>query len=106
MAGLVPAIHVFVAAGFQDVDARDIGVRKHAVLRTAMRGHDEGNPVLKREIPELSHHVFPPTASGLARCELESRALIDMPCGGEHAVRPQSDLCVTFSSRKAHALVD
>jgi hypothetical protein len=31
MAGLVPAIHVFVAAGFQDVDARDIGVRKHAV---------------------------------------------------------------------------
>src|SRR5262245_51911249 len=24
----------------EDVDARDIGVRKHAVLRTAMRGHD------------------------------------------------------------------
>jgi hypothetical protein len=27
----------------EDVDARDIGVRKHAVLRTAMRGHDDGN---------------------------------------------------------------
>jgi hypothetical protein len=25
----------------EDVDARDIGVRKHAVLWTAMRGHDE-----------------------------------------------------------------
>ena len=24
----------------QDVDARDIGVRKHAVLRTAKPGHD------------------------------------------------------------------
>jgi hypothetical protein len=28
MAGLVPAIHVFVAASKQDVDARDIGERK------------------------------------------------------------------------------
>jgi len=41
MAGLVPAIHVFVIATPEDVDARDIGVRKHAVLRTAMRGHDD-----------------------------------------------------------------
>src|SRR5665213_2007836 len=42
MAGLVPAIHVFALsyARKQGVDARDIGVRKHAVLRTAMRGHD------------------------------------------------------------------
>jgi hypothetical protein len=44
MAGLVPAIHVSGRAKKkkkQDVDARDIGVRKHAVLRTATRGHDE-----------------------------------------------------------------
>jgi len=53
MAGLVPAIHVFLDARPQGVDARDkpghdggacralcIGVRKHAVLRTAMSGHD------------------------------------------------------------------
>ena len=39
MAGLVPAIHVYGEK--EDVDARDIGVRKHAVFRTAMRGHDE-----------------------------------------------------------------
>jgi hypothetical protein len=40
MAGLVPAIHVFGQAG-KDVDARDTGERSDAVLRTAMRGHDE-----------------------------------------------------------------
>jgi hypothetical protein len=40
MAGLVPAIHVLVRSRIQDVDARDIGVRKHAVLRTAMRGNE------------------------------------------------------------------
>src|SRR5262245_6372 len=39
MAGLVPAIHVSIIC-CEGVDARDIGVRKHAVLRTAMRGHD------------------------------------------------------------------
>jgi len=38
MPGLVPAIHVLFADSLEDVDARDIGVRKHAVLRTAMRG--------------------------------------------------------------------
>src|SRR4249919_2245811 len=32
MAGLVPAIHVFPVAKAEDVDARHIGVRKHAVL--------------------------------------------------------------------------
>src|SRR5689334_15608596 len=41
MAGLVPAIHVFPDARPQDVDARVIGVRKHAVLRTAMPAHDD-----------------------------------------------------------------
>src|SRR5512139_360253 len=41
MAGLVPAIHVFLAARTEDVDARHIGVRKRAVLRTAMAGHDD-----------------------------------------------------------------
>jgi hypothetical protein len=39
MAGLVPAIHVFDPR-WKDVDARDIGERSDAVLRTAMRGHD------------------------------------------------------------------
>jgi hypothetical protein len=42
MAGLVPAIHVLLAAVKDDVDARDIGERSDAVLRTAMRGHDAG----------------------------------------------------------------
>jgi hypothetical protein len=41
MAGLVPAIHVLLYR--QDVDARDMGERSDAVLRTAMRGHDGGN---------------------------------------------------------------
>jgi hypothetical protein len=41
MAGLVPAIHDFAVFAPQDVDARDIGERSDAVLRTAMRGHDE-----------------------------------------------------------------
>jgi len=42
MAGLVPAIHVLLAAFKKDVDARDIGERSDAVLRTAKRGHDDG----------------------------------------------------------------
>jgi hypothetical protein len=41
MAGLDPAIHAFLVAK-QGVDARDIGERSDAVLRTAMRGHDGG----------------------------------------------------------------
>ena len=41
MAGLVPAIHVLLVAGNEDVDARHLGVRKHAVLRTPMAGHDD-----------------------------------------------------------------
>jgi len=40
MPGLVPGIHVFGQRTKKDVDGRDIGVRKHAVLRTAMPGHD------------------------------------------------------------------
>jgi len=40
MAGLVPAIHVLTAR-HKDVDARHIGERSDAVLRTAMAGHDE-----------------------------------------------------------------
>jgi hypothetical protein len=40
MAGLVPAIHVFDSDA-DDVDARDIGERSDAVLRTAMRGRDD-----------------------------------------------------------------
>ena len=35
----VPATS-FLLQAREDVDARDIGVRKHAVLWTAMRGHD------------------------------------------------------------------
>jgi len=42
MAALVPAIHVLgVVKRRLDVDARDIGERSDAVLRTATRGHDE-----------------------------------------------------------------
>ena len=40
MPGFMPGIHVFWLLK-QDVDGRDIGVRKHAVLRTARPGHDE-----------------------------------------------------------------
>jgi hypothetical protein len=41
MAGLVPAISLREAMSCPTKrDARDIGVRKHAVLWTAMRGHD------------------------------------------------------------------
>jgi hypothetical protein len=39
MPGLVPGIHVFYSSR-KVVDGRDIGVRKHAVLWTAMPGHD------------------------------------------------------------------
>src|SRR5689334_21819978 len=41
MPALVAGIHVFKPCNSKDVDGRDIGVRKHAVLRTAMPGHDE-----------------------------------------------------------------
>jgi hypothetical protein len=40
MAGLVPAIHVLQRCGEKDVDARHIGERSDAVLRTAKAGHD------------------------------------------------------------------
>jgi hypothetical protein len=39
--GLVPAIHALAATSKKDVDARDIGVLLNAVLRTALRGHDD-----------------------------------------------------------------
>jgi hypothetical protein len=41
MVGLVPAIHVLFIEEKKGVDARDIGERSDAVLRTAMPGHDE-----------------------------------------------------------------
>ena len=43
MAGLVPAIYVLLhyRRSKKDVDVRHIGVRKHAVLRTAKAGHDD-----------------------------------------------------------------
>jgi hypothetical protein len=40
----VPGIHVFTTCD-QDVDGRDIRVRKHAVPWTAMPGHDEESNV-------------------------------------------------------------
>jgi hypothetical protein len=45
MAGLVPAIHVFVSTK-KDVDARDISAFTR-VFRRAMRGHDgrESDPI-------------------------------------------------------------
>ena len=47
MAGLVPAIHDFFLAA-QDVDARDTGERSYAVLRAAMRGHDDATQTIRR----------------------------------------------------------
>jgi len=41
MPALVAGIHVFGHCTKEDVDGRDIGVQKHAVLRTAMPGHDD-----------------------------------------------------------------
>jgi hypothetical protein len=41
MAGLVPTIHVFASTHHKDADARHIGERSDAVLRTAMAGHDD-----------------------------------------------------------------
>src|SRR5262249_14420221 len=55
---------------------------------------------------ELGDDVFTPAMPGLARCQLEPGALIDMPRSGKHAVRPQGDFCVAFGSREAHALMD
>ena len=45
MPGLVPGIHVLRPSNSKDVDGRDIGVRKHAVLWTAMPSHDESKDV-------------------------------------------------------------
>jgi hypothetical protein len=42
MTGLVSAIHVLFVNIPQDVDARDIGERSDAVLRTVIRGHNDG----------------------------------------------------------------
>src|SRR5215470_5706904 len=53
MAGLVPAIHAFLLSVGQDVDARDIGERSDAVLRTAMPGHD-GRIPRPRMIPRYT----------------------------------------------------
>jgi hypothetical protein len=40
MPALVAGIHVLRPGNNKDVDGRDIGVLKYAVLRTAMPGHD------------------------------------------------------------------
>jgi hypothetical protein len=40
MAALVAAIHDFASERAKDVDARHVGERSDAVLRTAMAGHD------------------------------------------------------------------
>lgn len=44
--------------------------------------------------------------SRLARAEREAGLLVDMPGGGQHAMGPQRNLCVSHSARKAVALVD
>src|SRR6185503_21015028 len=51
MAGLDPAIHVFLVA--KDADARHIGERSDAVLRTAMAGYDDGETEAIR--PNVRH---------------------------------------------------
>ena len=51
MPALVAGIHVLRPCNIKDVDGRDIGVRKHAVLWTAMPGHDEvRNPALSNSV--------------------------------------------------------
>src|SRR4026208_1535389 len=48
----MPGIHVLSQKrDSEDVDGRDIGVRKHAVLRTAMPGHDE-------QSEPMNYHLF------------------------------------------------
>jgi hypothetical protein len=57
MAGFIPAIHVLTATPDKDVDARDIGERSDAVLRTAMPGHDENResyPFAGKIVPSTS----------------------------------------------------
>jgi hypothetical protein len=56
MAGLVPAIHAFVAARHLDVDARDIGERSDAVLRTATG--ERSDAVLRTATGERSDAVL------------------------------------------------
>src|SRR6478735_6562274 len=46
MPGFMPGIHVLVRLRKEGVDGRDIGSRKHAVLRTAMPGHDGENVIV------------------------------------------------------------
>ena len=62
MAGLVPAIHVLLAAVKKDVDARDIGERSDAVLRTAM--HDDGEASMTTE--RLSRGEYKVYCSGVS----------------------------------------
>src|SRR5712671_7848789 len=63
MAGLVPAIHAFVLAAHKDVDARDIGERSDAVLRTAMPGHDGSSSARHEGVIAGSRHHLLPAAS-------------------------------------------
>ena len=55
MPGLVPGIHVLRPCNSKDVDGRDIGVRKHAVLWTAMPGHDAEGVACASVQPPVFH---------------------------------------------------
>jgi hypothetical protein len=46
MPGFMPGIHVFTRCNSKDVDGRDKRYAKHAVLRTAMPGHDVAVPLI------------------------------------------------------------
>ena len=88
MAGLVPAVHDFAVAcktlqwlGRQDVDARDIGERSDAVLRTAMRGHDESERRRKQQ-----------------KSPAENRGAFDLEIVKED-VPSLADLAATYSSK-------
>ncbi len=73
MAGLVPAISLRKARYPPKRDRRDIGVRKHAVLRTAMPGDDS---VVRRHRSNYSlantrvtkSEINLSAASGASRC--------------------------------------
>ena len=95
MAGLGPAIHVLVADPEKNVDARDIGERSDAALRTAMRGHD-GGEVGRRASRALSSDSLCQTAK-LSNSQAKSAAVSVGPADGRR---------VSAVARRVFALED
>src|SRR5689334_11322537 len=68
-------------------------------------GFAGAQPILQRQVPVLAHHRLTETAPPLAGRELKSRALVDVPCRGEHFVGPQSDPLISASAGEADAFI-